>query len=77
MIPTTTEPAIKTTMPKLFYVVLYVDNGMERFMWSGYVFAEDEKMAVECVKEQKFDGDIVQVKYIVESHPVNGVILQA
>lgn len=61
--------------PKIFYIVLNVDNGMERLQWAGYVYADNADDAFESVRKQKFDGDIVSLKYIIESHPINGMIL--
>lgn len=62
---------------KFFYVCLDVDNGMERFMWNGYVFAEDAKKAVECVIVKKgWEDDITRTEIVTEYHPKPGDIFQ-
>lgn len=63
-------------MLRMYMVNVNVDNGMERFGWHAFVFANSAEEAIECVKHKSFDeDDLVEVLSVAEVTPHLGMIL--
>lgn len=62
---------------RMFHAVVNVDNGMERFQWSGCVVSKNQESAIKHITKKYHSADQVQIVRIQEIELRDGMVLQA